>query len=166
MPDSVTNDEEELSKLIGDKDSANIPRDPIPPVIGEEGAKQRDSEYTNLFRKYTTNYDLDKKQSLRLKSNFFWIIMISFIVLGISGIVLLFLGFFIESKNALAIIITAAVNILTSFIAIPTIIARNLFPEEADEQIVKVTNLLVENDDNIRKARETKEHDIREYNKK
>lgn len=166
MLNSSTSDEEELSKLIDDKDSATIQEDPIPPVIGEEGARQRDVEYTNLFRKYTSNYDADKKQSISLKKKFFWIIMVLFFFLGTSGIVLLFLGFFIKSENALAIIITATVNIFTSFIAIPTIIANHLFPKKIDQQIIKVMNLLVQNDDNIRKARETKEHDIRERNKK
>ena len=123
-------------------------------VIGQEGAEKRDEKYTELLEKFLSNYSLEKALIIKQKKTFFDFILAFFSILLLSGIALLFLGLFINSQSSLAIVIGASVDILVSFIAIPTIIAKHLFPEKIDNDVIEVVKLLVGTDENVRKALE------------
>lgn len=121
-------------------------------VPGADGAAKRDEKYTELLEKFLDNYESDKALARQQKKTFFNFILAFFGILLLAGIALLFIGIFIDSQSSLAIIISSSVDIIVSFIAIPTIIAKNLFPEKIDNEVIEVVKLLVGNDENIRKA--------------
>lgn len=146
--------EKELEGYAQTEGASHIVKDPIEPVLGEKGAQIRDEKYTELLSHFSENYHKEKKQSLLFKKIFFGIIIGLFCALGISGIVILFLALFFKTDNMLSIVIASSVEVISSFIAIPTIIAKNLFPEKVDEQIVKMTEILIKNDMDVRYARE------------
>ena len=148
----------ELEKIIQETIENPIDSDPVP-IIGESGAIARDREYTLLLEKFLINYTKEKKQTLIQKSLFFGIIVAFLSLLGVAGIVLLFLSLYSDSVNTLPVIIGACVDIFGSFIAIPTIIAKHLFPEKIDEKIIDVVTVLVDNDKHVRAARENRWHD-------
>lgn len=133
--------------------SKNIEEDPMG-VIGADGARKRDKLYTKLLARFSDNYDETKKQTKWQKTTFFIVILVLLTGLLVSGIVLLYLALNNCSPCNIAIVIGASVDIIGSFIAIPTIIARHLFPEKIDNDVIKVVKLLVENDKNVREINE------------
>ena len=60
--------------------------------------------------------------------------------------------YFFGKENSLAIIISASVSIIGSLIALPTVIAKHLFPEKIDENMAKVLQCMIDNDRSIRDA--------------
>ena len=145
--------EQELENLIKSKPaSRKIKRDPVE-IIGEKGARDRDKIYTALLTKFSNHYDDTKKQAKNQKTIFFIVILFLLSGLLISGILLLYLALFNCSVNNIAVVIGASVDIFGSFIAIPTIIAKHLFPEKIDNDVIKVVQLLVENDKNVRETK-------------
>lgn len=138
------------SNIIGSK---NIEKDPMG-VIGADGARKRDKLYTELLKRFSDNYADTKQQTKWQKTTFFIVILVLLTGLLVSGIVLLYLVLNNCSACNIAIVIGASVDIVGSFIAIPTIIARHLFPEKIDNDVIKVVKLLVENDKNVREINE------------
>ena len=123
-------------------------------VIGEEGAIERDKAYTDLLSKFSENYNAEKRQIKRQKTWFFYSVLVLLFIMGFSGILLLFLALNTPTLNNLGVVIGATVDIFATFVAIPSIIARHLFPEKIDEKIVEVVKVLLENDKDIRNAAE------------
>lgn len=122
-------------------------------VIGEGGAIDRDGRYTELLETYLLEYETSKNLMYAQKRVFFYTILTFLGILIISGVAILFFALFregLDDGTALAAIIGASVDILVSFIAIPLVIAKHLFPEKVDNDIIDVVKLLVENDNNIR----------------
>lgn len=133
--------------------SQDIIKDPMD-VIGAVGARVRDRLYTELLKRFSDNYAETKTQTRWQKTTFFIVILILLAGLLVSGIVLLFLSLNNCSACNIAIVIGASVDIIGSFIAIPTVIAKHLFPEKIDNDVIKVVKLLVENDKNVREITE------------
>lgn len=125
--------------------------DPVD-VIGKQGAIDRDKLYTNLLKRFSDNYEVTKEQTKRQKTAFFVVILVLLTGLLVSGIVLLFLALNNCSPCNIAIVVGASVDIISSFIAIPTIIAKHLFPEKIDNDVIKIVQLLVENDKDVRET--------------
>lgn len=137
----------------GEKELADDEDDIEDGVIGARGARKRDRKYTRLLDIFLSNYTSNKKQMYLQKRVFFYSVLALFGVLVISGVGILFFVLFnkeIAANTALAAIIGASIDILGSFIAIPLVIAKHLFPEKVDNDIIDVVKLLVENDSNIR----------------
>ncbi len=166
MPHNDSDDIKEEKELEGIMDSytynknsneskriKKIEDDPVG-VIGAEGAIERDKLYTELLKRFSDNYDDTKRQSKRQKTAFFIVILVLLTGLLVAGIVLLYLALNNCSVCNIAIVVGASVDIIGSFIAIPTIIARHLFPEKIDNDVIKVVRLLVENDKNVREINE------------
>lgn len=164
MPDNPNdsdyqNDNDELEGYIDNAGSSKtIHSDPVP-VIGELGAIERDKKYTELLSRFSDNYNTSKKQMKNQKTAFFVVVLVFLGILLVSGIVLLFIALFSNSVNGIAIVIGASVDIFGTFIAIPTIMAKHLFPEKIDNDVIQVVKLLVENDKDIRLAKENRQHD-------
>lgn len=158
--ESLESDRQEVVDLFASNvhDVQKIKHDPMK-VIGEDGAIERDEAYTELLLKFSDNYNAEKKQIRRQKGWFFYPVLIFLLVMGISGIVLLFLALYNTTLNNTAVVIGATVDIFTSFVAIPSIIARHLFPEKIDEKIVDVVKVLLENDRDIRNAAEQRHNE-------
>lgn len=135
-------------------DSQSVNSEEEASVIGEEGAIARDKLYTELLTKFSDNYDLTKKQSKTQKTVFFSVVLVFLGILLITGIVILFIALFNCSICNVAVVIGASVDILGAFIAIPTIIAKHLFPEKIDNDVIEVVKQLVRNDKHIRELKE------------
>lgn len=120
------------------------------PTIGVEGARKRDKIYTNLLSKFYEYYVNEKETIKRQKEKFFKCFLGLMSIIGIGGIILWALALFVFKTNNLSIIISATIDIIVAFVAIPVIIAKHLFPEKADERITEVVKALVDNDKNIR----------------
>ncbi len=157
---SSNKNELELEKLILELDKSKknstskarkIKQDPTAALGGEE-VNKRNEKYTDLLGKFANNYENTKKQTLWQKAWFFWIILIFFLGTLTSGIVLLFLALFNDNSSSIAVVIGASVEIFGSFIAIPLIIAKNLFPEKFDNDVIEIVKLLVKNDKDIRET--------------
>lgn len=123
-------------------------------VIGAKGAEERDNLYTELLTHFSENYVASKEQSTKQKTAYFIVTLIFLGILLGSGIAILFIAMFNYSIYNIAVVIGASLDILGTFIAIPTIIAKNLFPEKIDNDVIEVVKLLVENDKNVREAQE------------
>ncbi len=123
-------------------------------VIGEKGAKDRDEKYTKLLEIYSEKYSTDKDVVNYQKKTFFNLTLSLFVILLAAGITLLFLALFFYTKSSVAVVIGASVDILVAFIAIPTVIAKHLFPEKMDNGIIEVVKLLVQNDEHVRELKE------------
>lgn len=141
-----------VSTLISQKRSFARPVDDG--VIGEEGAKERDGKYTKLLVTYSEKYAEDKSIVNNQKKTFFKAVLAMFIILLLAGIAILFLALFFDKQSSIAVVIGASVDILGTFIAIPTIIAKHLFPEKMDNGIIEVVKLLVQNDEHVREIKE------------
>lgn len=166
MPDNSYEDKNtaaEIESLIDDHVSSNsenkvsgvreIKKDPVR-VIGEEGAEERDKLYTKLLERFSDNYHTTKKQTKTHKGWFLGIILTLLILLLAGGVTLLFFCLFYDTRSSIAVVIGASVEIFGSFIAIPTIIAKHLFPEKIDNDVIEIVKLLVENDKDIRNTKE------------
>ena len=121
-------------------------------VIGIEGAKDRDKKYTSLLHAYLLNYKLDKYQIKRQKKRFFTLVFTIIGILLFIEILAIILCIFFGKEKSLAIIISASVSIIGSLIALPTVIAKHLFPEKIDENMAKVLQCMIDNDRSIRDA--------------
>lgn len=173
MPENDTNDSEsleqeleeqkenvaELQSFVTNTKYSAIKKDPIEPVLGEKGATERDYHYTRLLGLFLKNYNTEKQQTLIHKQWFLKAVIAVFVLIGVSGIVLLFLALFVDSSNGVAVIIGACVEIFSAFIAIPIIIAKNLFPEKLDTEVIEIVKVLIDNDKDIRGAKEHRFHD-------
>lgn len=136
------------------QDPIDSEEEAIAGIIGEEGARERDKLYTKLLERFSDNYEETKKQTKWQKTTFFIVILVLLSGLVVSGVVLLFLALNNCSPCNIAIVVGASVDIISSFIAIPTIVAKHLFPEKIDNDVIKVVQLLVGNDKNVRELNE------------
>ena len=114
---------------------------------------ERDTYYSQILANYNTEYK-DRRKQIKLMRNWLFGIM-NFILVGVivSCIVLFFMivNRWTGSIENIATIITVAVSFVSTILTIPIIIAKSLFPEKEDNQIVDVLTKLIENDENIRK---------------
>lgn len=127
-------------------------KDITPEVVGLKGALERDATYTEILQAYLENYKEDKKVVSCQKKAFFWLVIVLFGLVFLLTSIAIILCIFYENNNSLAIIVSSAVALIGSIIALPTIIAKHLFPDTIDDQIVTVVNFMLNNDCSIREA--------------
>lgn len=139
-------------------------RTPLPPrkrngTIGETGAEERDEIYTKLLNKYIEEYDRNRKQRRKMKNVFFGFTIAIFVLLIVGLITLLIV---MSVNKTLSVTVgailsaTAFASIITALITLPTIVAKHLFPENMDCDIVDIVGKMIQNDCEIRKAAESK----------
>ena len=137
-----------------DKDASVVTKD-FKSVETDDAVKTREKSYTDLTQHFAENYYKTHKQKRRLKEIFFWFIMILYaiiIIVSLSAIIISCL----TTRNQLVIVIGSAGTIITSIIAIPTIIAKYLFPISEDMDMTNMIQGMQNYDNGIRQMEENK----------
>lgn len=119
---------------------------------------QRDIYYTQILANYNTEYKSRRRQIRGMRNIMFWTMLSILTLVVLASIIMFFIMIFRKNEASADIvsIITVAVTFVSTVLTIPIIIARSLFPEKEDNQIIDVLTKLIENDDNIRKDKNNK----------
>ncbi|MCM1546508.1 MAG: hypothetical protein NC033_05675 [Clostridiales bacterium] len=115
--------------IIGTGESKEAIADPL---------TKREGIYNDLIDAYKTHYETKSKHNRGLKIAFFWIIM-SLITILIIGLIILCVCVVFKWENSsqsIAIIITSVGTILSTIIALPTIICNYLFHKKEDKDLL------------------------------
>ncbi len=143
------------SKMLNEEDlSEKMPLELTTPTPYD----QRDTYYTQILANYNTEYKERRKQIKSMRNIMFWI-MLSILSLVVVASLVMFFIIICKSNNSsidIVAVISVAVSFISTILTIPIIIAKSLFPEKEDNQIIDVLTKLIENDDNIRKDKQSK----------
>ena len=99
--------------------------------------EKRNRKYTELLANYLNSYKERHRVKMNLKKCFFWIVMVSYILVALGSLAIMFVAL-IKAPNAISLIIGSVATLITAIIGIPTIIANNLFPKDEDGNIVSM----------------------------
>ncbi|HEY8390463.1 MAG TPA: hypothetical protein VIL26_05885 [Clostridia bacterium] len=103
----------------------------------------RNAKYTELVEDFSKHYREKSKQNRRLKNWFFIIIITLLVIVTIATIALSFIV--LKEDNlikSVSTIISSFVTLITSFLSLPKIIAKYLFPLKEDDALLDyLTNL-------------------------
>lgn len=124
--------------------------------------KAREKVYTKLTEDFERNYYFTHKQKRSLKTAFFWMIMPLYAIIILGSMFAIIASLFIEG-NQVEIVLGAVASIIASVIAIPTIIAKYLFPTGEDKDMTAMINKMQKYDNGIRKIE--KENKIKKEDK-
>lgn len=138
-----------------EQDAIEMTKDPVvnsetKPTTLEEEIRAREKSYTALTDDFEKNYKKTHDQKRTLKCCFFWIVMPLFVLVVISSLFALIASLFITG-NQIEVVVGAVVSLITSIIAIPTIIANYLFPTNEDNDMSSMINRMQNYDKGIRK---------------
>lgn len=112
----------------------------------------REDAYTNLVRSYVYNHDIEFASKARMKNWFFWITMIAFLILivcAVSAIIICACGA-VSGYVGIGVLVAAIVELITTVITLPKIIAKHLFPQDVDESMHKMLTELFKHDNFLR----------------
>lgn len=117
------------------------------------GINKRDDTYVEYLKVYSYNYKIRAKAQNRMKWVFFSIVIFTFILIIVSGF-LIVVHLFREREfgvKEIATLITSIVGMVSAFIALPEIIARNLFPANEIDETSKIFLQMANNDLQLRR---------------
>lgn len=99
---------------------------------------KREGIYNDLIDAYKTHYETKSKHNRGLKIAFFCVIMslIAFLVVGLVILCICIVDKWENSSQSLAVIITSVGTILSTIIALPTIICNYLFHKKEDKDLL------------------------------
>ena len=99
---------------------------------------KREGIYNDLIDAYKTRYETKSKHNRGLKIAFFCVIMslIAFLVVGLVILCIFIVDKWENSSQSLAVIITSVGTILSTIIALPTIICNYLFHKKEDKDLL------------------------------
>lgn len=124
-------------------------------TIGRHGAEVRDQLYTQLFSQYVHQYEEGNEKTRELREKYLHAIVVGLIVLAVMCMAVIVFGFVfvdrVSFEKILSITIPTLSSALTAVVAIPTVIAKHLFPPEKDHEIVEIVKSMIANDCEIRK---------------
>ena len=118
----------------------------------------RDIAYTDLADNFVYNYRQTHEQKRFLKNIFFWFIMPLYAIIILGSMFAVIASLFIAGSQ-IEVVLGAVASIITSVIAIPTIIAKYLFPIGEDKNMTKMVHKMQEYDNNIRTINKTSKKD-------
>jgi multisubunit Na+/H+ antiporter MnhF subunit len=157
----ITNEDAPFDEAVKDKQAAAVKTKSVvvgkSPMgtIGSDGARNRDELYTVLFRNYIEYTGSDVLSARKMKGNAFKIMFGTFcaiIIFAICFLVYLFIEGVGNTTADIVLAATALASLVTSFISLPTIITKHLFPENANNDTVEIMKALIINDCEVRKA--------------
>jgi ABC-type proline/glycine betaine transport system permease subunit len=125
-------------------DKVQVRESRVDPITKREGI------YNDLIDAYKKHYETKSKHNRRLKIAFFCIIM-SLIALLVIGLVVLCICIVFKWENSsesIAVIITSVGTILSTIIALPTIICNYLFHKKEDKYLLDFIVELNKKNDN------------------
>lgn len=115
----------------------------------------RDIYYSQILNQYIREYQKRRKQIKWMRNWLFWLMLtILFgVIISCISIFFIIIANFNATTSEITALITVCVSFISTIITIPVIIAKSLFPEKEDNQIVDVLTKLIENDNNIRNTK-------------
>lgn len=116
----------------------------------EENIKARERSYTALTDDFEKNYKKTHEQKIKLKCCFFWIVMPLFILIVLGSLFSLIISLFITGTQ-IEVVLGSVISLITAIIAIPTIIAKYLFPINEDNDMSTMINKMQNYDKGIRR---------------
>lgn len=150
----------EIFKAIEKKDALVLENPPTDEEYKDEERQlflKRNQKYNELIEAYRTSYEQRHITKNKLKKQFFWIIMPIYMIVVVVALFILVAALFINNVG-LGIILSAVTTLLTTIIAIPTIIANYLFPKKEDDNLLEMIGLMSNFDnkyyDRISRAKE------------
>lgn len=138
---------ESIHNEIKDKDAIIMNDEILNNKEDDNDFKNRNKQYTELIKNYSQTFKERQDVKKDLKYKFFYIVMISYVMVLISSIGIL-IAVLCVASNSIPLIIGSAGTLITSIIGIPTIIANNLFPKDEDSNIVEMTKEMFKFDKN------------------
>lgn len=119
-------------------------------VIEESNRKFRTDEINaymatdNEFIVFLKNFVEMQKQKddlkLHLKDQFFWLVMISFLVLIVTPLIIVLVAHKYSDITVIVALVASLVELVTAIIVLPKIIAKYLFNKEEDAHMLKIIN--------------------------
>ncbi|MBQ8749269.1 MAG: hypothetical protein IJZ29_02215 [Clostridia bacterium] len=126
--------------------------------------KTREKVYTHLTEDFEFNYKETHRQKRRLKETFFWFIMPLYAIIILGSMFAIIYSLFLDGYQ-IEIVLGAVASIIVSVIAIPTIIAKYLFPTGEDKDMTTMVNKMQSYDNDMRRIENNKK-DINEKDSK
>lgn len=113
----------------------------------------RNQIYTQFLFTYIANSNQKSKHQVRMKIWFFAIIMSLLAILVIAACVALvnISAKALPRVEDVVTVITAISGVITSFIVIPKVIAKNLFPPSEDDKTAQIFGSMIKSDLKLRK---------------
>lgn len=99
---------------------------------------KREGIYNDLIDAYKAHYEIKSKHNRRLKIAFFCVIMslIALIICGMVALCVIVVLKWDNSTQAIAVIISSIATVLSTIIALPTIICNYLFHKKEDKDLL------------------------------
>lgn len=104
-----------------------------------------DNKILDFIKNFVDNQDAAAKQKKKLKTVFFWFTMVSFAFIVVTPIICLIVMMFLKVKNYYIIfgaIVASLVEVLTTVIVLPGIVAEYLFNKEEENANIKIVELM------------------------
>ena len=100
---------------------------------------KREGIYNDLIDAYKRHYDTKSKHNRGLKIAFFCVIMtlIAFLLIGMITLCILVVCKWENSSQAITVIISSVATVLSTIIALPTIICNYLFHKKEDKDLLE-----------------------------
>lgn len=152
IDEKFNDDGEEITENMIEEDSKEVPPSmDIPQHLTPY--EVRDMYYSTTLSHYNSEYKERRKQIKLMRDVMFWVMLALFAAVIICSIILFFIIICrgVNNTSDIVSLISVLISFITTTIAIPKIMAKSLFPEKEDGQIVQILTKLIENDDNIRK---------------
>lgn len=122
--------------------------------IGINQVSARNEIMTNLLKSFSDDYYLISLRVRQERKIVFWATLIFFGLLVVSGIICAILAgvLYNDKLQSILLVVYATISVISSVIALPTVIVKHLFPQEKDSRIVEVLNSIIKNDCQIREV--------------
>lgn len=113
-----------------------------------KGVRERDDQFTKFLIKYIDNYNKDARARLTMKKWFFGIILGLLCVLLIGAVISILLCAcgVVSGVSAMVVAIASIIELISSIVSLPLIIAKHLFPKSADDKTKDMMNSLLNHD--------------------
>ena len=115
---------------------------------------ERNALYIMYIRNYTFSYNKRLKGQSKMKWIFFVVILFLLLSLVVGTAIAIWVAINKSETtinyNDIAIIVSSIAGVITSFIVLPKVIAKNLFPNTEDDHSAEIFKSVIENDMKLR----------------
>ena len=113
-----------------------------------KGVRERDEQFTAFLKQYTENYKKDADARLKMKKWFFGTILslLCILLLGAVASIIICACGVISGTSVMVVAIASIIELISSIVSSPLIIAKHLFPKSADDKTKDMMNSLLNHD--------------------
>ena len=145
---------EDIVPILSEKlsEEKNVEADDFLKSSDKEAVNKHNDYYSSFLKEYVCNYKQKNKNQKIMKWAFFILIMILMIAIVTIPLICLFV---LVNKNNfntynLTAILSALAGAITSFIILPKIIAKHLFPSKEDDKTDTIFKSMIDYDNSLR----------------